>query len=198
MTILDGGTTRGTLKLVTLKDADDEELVGRLSAWRKASESNFLTESSGRPQDAKRWLESLVLSGDMLWLVRLTDGRPIGHVGVKNLGADLELSHLLRGERGGGGDLMYLACKSVVEWCSEVFKNADIINQTFEDNLPATQIHELNGFKVESRVQVTKVTGPNGLWLWRPVQQNGERVLLIMRRPWNAAGDKETRQGGDI
>ena len=172
----------GFMQLLTEEDLSQKELIENLRDWRQQANGWFLTESDGSLTATESWIRNYVGKGDYFWIIKLNDGKPVGHVGIKKHEKEFELDNLVRGERGGPGELMFIACKQAMEQVSANCTVENFINQTFEDNIAALRIHKRLGFQIRERrvMELVGVGGGNRKWV--PTCNATGRTLLVLEK----------------
>ena len=149
--------------------ADDEQLIGTLSAWRRENHFAFPTQFPVTDEGTKRWLRTAVLgvADRLLFLVCDRHGRPVGHLGYANaLAGDrqMEIDNVVRGDKGVQPGLMSAALDALVAWGQEMFGPQEIHLRVFSDNERAVSFYEEQATRMlvdnnETRTTISVVNG---------------------------------------
>jgi RimJ/RimL family protein N-acetyltransferase len=164
------GSVAATLEAIDQRALDDGELLERLTAWRTAARSAFLTQFEATPARTRRWLEQTVLpdAARVLFVIRNHAAGAVGTIGFMNLTANsAELDNLIRGERRGPAALARCAEAALVEWLFESAGVERVEAVVLSTNFSALQLHHSLGFEVMSRTPL------------RRVEHNGGEVALV-------------------
>jgi hypothetical protein len=113
------GLRIGVMRPLTSRHLEQMDVIEKLTDWRNANMSNFLTHFEGTPVRTRAWVQNVLLKnrGQMLWLVYDQSGNLVGHFGFKNLTLQsVLLDNAMRGERQGHPKLFVVAGKSLMQW----------------------------------------------------------------------------------
>lgn len=164
----DSGQPIGVMRPLTSGHLEQMDLMEKLTNWRNANMSNFLTHFEATPERTRAWVENVLLKtpGQMLWLIYDHSGEFIGHFGFKNLTSQtVLLDNAMRGERQGHPKLLVVAGKSLVKWIWFSTQVQCIEAYVMADNVPSIMMNRQIGFKGWKRLPLTRrVTEENIYW----------------------------------
>ena len=109
----------GVMKPITSSHLDSSDVIEKLTQWRNANMSSFLTQFEATPERTQNWIKNVLLksSGQLLWLVYDQDENLIGHFGFKSFTPQsVLLDNAIRGERRGHPKLFVIAGRALVQW----------------------------------------------------------------------------------
>jgi hypothetical protein len=118
------GAIVGSLTPINTASLDDLPLMESITRWRIENAAAFATRFAATADRTRAWLRDTVLPADdrVLFLVR-HGGRPIGHMGFRDLTVDtFQGDNLVRGERGGGPFFMRHAGWAFQAWAMQCFR----------------------------------------------------------------------------
>jgi perosamine synthetase len=156
----------GLLLPVCELHADDEQLIGALSRWRREHADAFPTQFEVTDVGTARWLRRQLLDVEdrILFLVCDRHGHPVGHLGFANaLGGDreIELDNVVRGEPGQRG-LMSQSVSVLLGWAAEMFGPREVRLRVFDDNRHAVRFYERLGFVARGTTALHRSQEPSG------------------------------------
>jgi RimJ/RimL family protein N-acetyltransferase len=143
------GKAVGCLVPLTTSALRNPEIVQKLTDWRNRARESFLTRFTATADRTRDWLQNVVMAdaGRLLFLIQVRE-QPIGQFGFKGLSAEeAELDNLIRGERGGGMQLIPLAEVALVRWLFLSFEIARIRAFVLAHNQRALDLHLGVGFR---------------------------------------------------
>jgi len=158
--LLANGIEVGTLDPLTQHHLADDDVIQKLTDWRNASTTCFLSQFVATPERTGRWLNDVVLASRrcLLFLVRDSDNRPVGHFGFKSLTEhDVLLDNAMRGERRGHPQLIVLAGRRLIDWLFAETVVDTVYGYVLPDNIPALMLNKQLGFAEWSRVPMVRI-----------------------------------------
>ena len=150
----DAGALLGWLVPLNPALADDEEIVGFITAWRRRFMRFFMTQFTATRDRTRSWLRDVVLKDDtrILFLIRDDTGKWIGNFGTCNITShSAELDNLIRGEKGGDRRLVFHSELALMRWLYQVLDVEAIYLHVFSHNDRTLRLHRSVGF-VERRL----------------------------------------------
>jgi ribosomal protein S18 acetylase RimI-like enzyme len=148
----DEGEKIGILEpIVDSKIADNSGIVRFIKKWREYYRENFLTQFKVTKEGTKNWLENQVIkqNNKMLFMVKTTGGKLIGHEGVIFFEEDestCELDNLVKAIDCKIPGIMTYAAKTLIEWLFDHLNMKKIFLKVFSDNLKAQDLYLRCGF----------------------------------------------------
>ena len=153
------GNKIGRLVPLTIHHLDDDYIIQKLTEWRNANMSFFLTQFHSTSSRTRNWLQNVVFKrGNQLIFLIYDNDKVIGHYGFKDLNdSNVMLDNAMRGERGGHPKLLVIAGKTIINWLFEntnvnivygyiMLKNATSIMMSREIGFKGWVKHPLNRF----------------------------------------------------
>ncbi len=113
------GQRIGVMRPFTSGHFDQMGVMEKLTDWRNANKSNFLTHFEATPSRTQIWVQNVLLKnpGQMLWLIYDHNDNLVGHIGFKNLTSlTVQLDNAMRGVQKCHPLLFVIAGKSLVNW----------------------------------------------------------------------------------
>jgi hypothetical protein len=159
--LYDGGLPIGLMRPLTSRHLEAMDVIEKLTNWRNANMSKFLTQFEATPVRTRAWVENVVLRtpGQMLWLVYDQNDNLVGHFGFKKLTRDsVVLDNAMRGERQGHPKLFVVAGKRLVEWLWQTTPVQRIDAYVLADNVPSIMMNRQIGFLQCKRLPLIKRT----------------------------------------
>ena len=164
----ESGLQVGAMRPLNRLHAEEIAVVEKLTEWRNANMSSFLTQFKATRERTKTWLRDVVLAnqGQMLFLVYDQNNELIGHFGFKNLTSKtVLLDNALRGERKGHPKLFVVAGKTLVRWLWRETTVQRIDGLVIADNIPSIMMSRQIGFKGWKRRPLIK-NSTDGTVIW--------------------------------
>lgn len=112
------GNQIAVLKPLVISNLHDHEIIKKLTDWRNLYSSSFFSQFKTTNERTYKWLKDDVLPdpGRLFFLIYF-ENRMIGYIAIKNLSTDnVESDNVLRGETGGGMELMFYVLFSEYNW----------------------------------------------------------------------------------
>ncbi len=156
----------GVMRPLTSCHLDQMEVMEKLTYWRNANMSNFLTYFEATPLRTRAWVQNVLLKsyGQMLWLVYDQNDILVGHFGFKNLTSkSVLLDNAMRGERQGHPKLFVIAGKTLVQWLWQMTPVQRIEAYVVADNVPSIMMNRQIGFGGWVRHPLIKRTFKDGI-----------------------------------
>lgn len=150
------GTVLGWLRPVTrdlvIAMPDCARLIAR---WRNENPTLSAQTFTATEQGTISWLEDQILarSDRLLFLILLSDGTPVGHIGYSCfdfLNQQCEVDAVLRGEKSAPPGIMTFALRELIHWGLSTLKLNIIRLRVFSDNTHAIEFYKRNGFVVKA------------------------------------------------
>ena len=145
----DTGQPIGVMRPLTSRHLEQMDLMEKLTNWRNANMSNFLTHFVATPERTRAWVQNTLINnrGQMLWLIYDQNDALVGHFGFKNLTPQsVLLDNAMRGERQGHPKLLVGAGKRLVEWLWQTTPVKRIDAYVLADNVPSVMLNRQIGF----------------------------------------------------
>lgn len=155
------GLLIGVMRPLTSCHLDQMDVMEKLTNWRNANMSNFLTHFEATPVRTRAWVQNVLLKshGQMLWLVYDQNEILVGHFGFKNLTSQsVLLDNAMRGERQGHPKLFVIAGKTLVQWLWQMTQVQRIDAYVMADNVPSIMMNRQIGFEGWMRHPLIKRT----------------------------------------
>ncbi len=158
-----------SLVLLTRDSIRNNDIIGKLSKWRKRHEVWFPDQFPVSDKRTKRWLQKKVIDiRDRLLFMVHTDGKDIGHIGLFRFNVAqhaCEIDNIVRGEDGFPG-IMGQAVQLMIGWGRTIFGIKTYRLQTTSDNQRALRLYKRLGFKENRRLPlVYRKTSDGGQWI---------------------------------
>ena len=155
----------GFLKPLDRHLANNEEIVNSLTNWRRRFNRFFFTQFEATSERTRTWLNDVVIKDDTRLLFLITDAtnKLIGQIGACNINGDsAELDNVIRGQRGGGPNLVLLSGMSLIGWIYGVLNIKKINARVLANNFRTLAVYEATGcFEQSGPPQFVKVISPN-------------------------------------
>lgn len=149
----------GSLSLIDNTILEKQDIIHKLTKWRRMFMRNFLTQFPATEERTKNWLKNIVIPSleRKLFLILDEKGNILGNFGICNLiETTAELDNIIRGERGGNPRLIYYAEIAILKWLYYTL-NIQVVNLHVFSNNPITiDLHNSIGFKIINRVHLYK------------------------------------------
>ena len=149
----ESGQPIGVMRPLSSSHLDQMDVMERMTDWRNANMSNFLTHFEATPVRTRAWVENVLLKtrAQMLWLVYDQNNNLVGHFGFKNLTPQsVLLDNAIRGERNGHPKLFVVAGRALVTW---LFRR--------------TGVHRIDGIVMAENVPAMMMNRQIGLHGWK-------------------------------
>jgi hypothetical protein len=144
------GRRIGVMRPLTSRHLDQVDVIEKLTDWRNANMSKFLTHFEATPVRTRAWMQNVLLKsrGQMLWLVYDQSDNMVGHFGFKNLTLQsVLLDNAMRGDRKGHPKLFVVAGKSLIKWLWQATSVQRIDAYVMADNVPSIMMNRQIGFQ---------------------------------------------------
>lgn len=149
----------GDMRPLTSCHLDRMDVIEKLTNWRNANMSNFLTDFEATPARTRSWIQNDLLKsyGQMLWLICYQNGELVGHIGFKNLTSQTaQLDNAMRGERYGHPKLLVVAGNYLVKWLWQTTPVKRIDAYVMADNATSIMMSRQIGFQGWKRYPLIK------------------------------------------
>ena len=203
-----GGKPVGSLIPLTLSSLRQPEILQKLTDWRNLAQESFLTRFTATADRTRGWLQNTVLpdTGRLLFLICIGE-RPIGQFGFKGLTAEeAELDNLIRGELGGGAQLIYSAEVALARWLFTAFEIALLRASVLAHNQRMLSLHFRAGFRraetlplcavhFQDEVHLTVMEGtqsPEGLYYQKLELTRKDFFDVLRASGWTTPGNQPT------
>jgi perosamine synthetase len=142
----------GYLVPVCKLHAEDEYLIGLLTAWRERNQAVFPTRFPTSVDRTRRWLRDRVLDADdrVMFLVLDRHGHLVGHLGFADALNDrftIKADNMIRGTPWGGRGLMRAAMATEILWAQGVLGARVVQAPILADNGRTIRFFEDLGFR---------------------------------------------------
>jgi RimJ/RimL family protein N-acetyltransferase len=154
----------GRMKTLTYADANDENLLASLAAWRNNNVSSFFTQFEATVASTSKWLSDIILAtpNRIIFLIADESGRLAGWCGTSSVSPDgAELDGVIRGERGGHAMLMILAERAMLDWLFKELGVDRVYARIFSDNISSVRLFLSLGLKIVRQQDFQKVVEGN-------------------------------------
>jgi len=144
------GQRIGAMRPLTSSHLGQMDVIEKLTDWRNANMSNFLTQFEATSVRTRAWVQNVLLKnrGQMLWLVYDQGDNLVGHFGFKNLTfKSVLLDNAMRGVRQGHPKLFVVAGKSLIQWLWQATSVQRINAYVMADNVPSIMMNRQIGFR---------------------------------------------------
>lgn len=144
----------GFLEPIGQRYLNDENVINDLYNWRKRNIGFFFKQEKITKKTIRDYLNGhyIFAKKNILFFILTKEKKRIGHIGISGFNKKkLNLDNLIRGEKGGGKNLITSAEKTILNWIFNDLKVNEINGKIRSDNYLAMKIHEKFGF------QITKV-----------------------------------------
>jgi RimJ/RimL family protein N-acetyltransferase len=181
-----GGTHIGYLMPITARRAADRGVIERICRWRERHKGAFLTIVAPDPENTRRYLEDLALSGParILFLIADLQKQPVGNIGLCNVAADsAELDNVVRGEPATLPDFMYWVCVTVLNFAFDELGINSIHVKVLSDNPRAIALYYKLRFVERARRPLARQAFADGYRLVETEsgkENAGDPVLVLM------------------
>jgi RimJ/RimL family protein N-acetyltransferase len=140
----------GTIRPFDRADVANDQLVGRMCAWRNTHRQAFFTQFEATLESTRYWLGEIVDNpARALFLIGDEVGHPVGHCGARDIRPDgAEIDAILRGEWLGHALLMTLAVEAVIEWLFRDLRIDRSYARVFADNARSIRLFLSLGMRV--------------------------------------------------
>ena len=158
----------GKLKVLDVVQAENNEIIIKLTEWRNRSMRYFLTQFKATEETTGNWVKNILLTSDdrLLYLIYDHTNCLIGHIGICNIENDhAELDNLIRGEMGGNPRLVYFSEKALLNWAIKVLKINYFYGYVLAHNILALNLHQSVGFELTDKIPLIKNYQDNKLVL---------------------------------
>lgn len=177
--------TIGSLRIIDTDMARDPNVADELTRWREPYQQFFMTWFPTSPSRTAEWLTSSVLADTSRLLAIIQDkaGRHIGNFGVRGIvDGSAELDNLIRGERGGGPDMIHNCELSLIHWLASCLKVRRLYLHVMTHNPRTIALHARVGF-VQSEVSRLERLGTDteGSYRAQPGAPVGDNELGLVR-----------------
>lgn len=173
---LDDGQRIGVMRPITSRTLEQMDVLDKLTYWRNANMSNFLTHFEATPTRTRSWVSNVLLKnrGQMLWLVYDQSNNLVGHFGFKKLTLQsVLLDNAMRGERQGHPKLFVIAGKALIQWLWQSTFVMRIDAYVMADNISSIMMNRQIGFHGWVRHPLIKRT-IDGDTHWEIGEEGGE------------------------
>ena len=157
----ESGKPIGVMRPLTARHLDQTDVMEKLTDWRNANMSNFLTHFEATPARTRAWVQTVLLKNhrQALWLVYDQSDDLVGHFGFKSLTSQsVMLDNAMRGERQGHPKLFVVAGKAIVKWLWEATTVQRIEGIVMADNVASIMMSRQIGFQGWKRIPLIKKT----------------------------------------
>ncbi|PDS80749.1 GNAT family N-acetyltransferase [Rhizobium sp. L43] len=154
----ENGAPIGKLVPLTVRHLDDDVILGKLTDWRNANMSFFLTHFTATIERTRSWLANVVFKNptQLMFLIYASD-QLIGHFGFKDLtDDDVLLDNAMRGERGGHPKLLQVAGRALIDWLFEKTDVETIYGYVLTTNASAIMLNRAMGFGLWEKYPLNK------------------------------------------
>ncbi len=144
------GQRIGVMRPLIERHLDQMDVIKKMTDWRNANMSNFLTHFDATPVRTRAWVQNMLIKKreQMLWLVYDQGDNLVGHFGFKNLTTkSVLLDNAMRGERQGHPKLFVVAGKSLMQWLWQATSVQRINAYVMADNVPSITMNRQIGFQ---------------------------------------------------
>lgn len=144
------GAHVGALRLLDYSLAADDGVVSCLAEWRRRYMKFFLTHFQPSVDRTRHWLLNTVLPAEdrLFFLIETEPNSFVGNFGLANVSASsAELDNLIRGQRGGGPEFIYLAECAMLWWLFSDAPRASVDLHVFSTNSMTIRLHTSVGFE---------------------------------------------------
>ena len=154
-----GGRTIAFLVPVTDKDIENEELINKITDWRRRYSQSFFSVFEPSYERTAQWLNNTLLPDNnrVLFKIQTVDNRCVGHVGLVNHLRDIELDYIVRGEEIRIKDFMLLIVIRLLKWSSEISGKEFLSIKVRSDNKRMITFCRRLGFNESNREPMQKV-----------------------------------------
>jgi perosamine synthetase len=164
---------QGYLQPVCELHASDEELIDKLSQWRRENAFAYPSQFQVTNAGTAAWLRSKLLDIDdrILFMVLDKYGRTVGHLGFANALNDereLEIDNVVRGVKGTQPGLMSQAMQTLLDWADEMLGPQHISLRVFSDNEHAINFYRRLGFQDDQMLPLRKHVEASGTYYRSP------------------------------
>jgi hypothetical protein len=153
----------GHVELITEKDIFNEELIEKITTWRKNFKDCFLTEFEPTVDRTRKWLkESLIPNPDrLLFKVYTTENILVGHIGAIARKDILEYDYYILGAKVPIRNFAILVAKRLLVWLATIEDVDYIMANVRSDNLHALDFHKRTGFSIGEKIPLKKIIHDN-------------------------------------
>lgn len=132
----------------------EERDLELLRVWKNKNKKSFFYQNEILPKQQKEWFFGFIKRPDdymfMIELVRNTSQEPIGCMGFRVIGNDVDIYNVIRGKKTETGVTMGDALQLMLNFVVSEFYNKHIICKVLADN-PAVGWYERNDFTISVR-----------------------------------------------
>lgn len=141
------------LEMVDANDLDNQEFIGKVTAWRKRYAHCFLSVFETTEERTRRWLRDTLLKDPnrALFKIMTPDERFVGHIGAICHPSHVEYDYYIKGEKVDVPDFAITVAKRFLFWVCEVTAMDTILGRVRSDNVAAVDFHMRTGFKINRR-----------------------------------------------
>ena len=185
----DAATKVGSLRPLSQRLANDEELVDKLAAWRRRFGRFFFTQFEVTAVGTRVWLNDAIVKDDsrILFLIADATNRLIGHLGACGIGEDTaEFDNFIRGERGGDPRVMLLSAVRMIGWMYAALHIRNFYGRVLADNYRTLAVYEAIGcFEQSSPRELLKAPDePPTAGARKYVTMTLDTRKFLSRYPW--------------
>lgn len=144
----DAASKVGSLRPLSRRLANDEEIVNKLAAWRRRFSRFFFTQFEVSGERTRSWLNDAIVKDDtrILFLISDATNKLIGHIGARGIGEDsAEFDNFMRGERGGDPRVMLLSAVRLIGWMYAALHVRNFYGRVLADNHRTLAVYEAIG-----------------------------------------------------
>lgn len=155
----------GYLKPIGFEYIRDSDVFKDLYKWRKKNINFFFKQERINLNSVKKFLikNYIYSESNILFFILDDEKKRIGHIGISNIRKNnADLDNLIRGEPGGGKEIIYNAEKTLLSWIFSNFNVKKISGRIRSDNYIALNIHQNFGFKI-TKSRYLKIVKNNNL-----------------------------------
>lgn len=161
------------LRVLTLDDLVDVDLIDKLSGWRRKHSYWFGGQFKISRVRTRKWLKNLVLlkPDRILFIIEDSDGKRYGHLGFNRFRLrdnSCELDNVVRGKNEIAG-LMTDCVETIVAWGFKNLAIDSLFLTTFFDNEKAVNLYTRCNFKKIRKIPLIKIEHEGELQ-WEPVR----------------------------
>ena len=139
----------------------DNQLIHKLSNWRRDNQAAYPTRFEVTEKGTASWLSDRLLNSEdrILFLVQNRFGEVIGHVGLANCineNCEIEADNIVRGVNQCDPGIMTEAMQVLLKWSNDTLWPDKIFLRVFEDNHRAVGFYEKLGFHKTGRIPLKR------------------------------------------
>ena len=152
-----------SLVLIDQSFIDDTTLIEKLSLWRSNHQYAYPTRFEITNEGTARWLKNAVIENPNrhLYLIKNTNNKYIGHIGLLQIEQGYEIDNVLRGEKDSPG-IMKQALAEIETIAKNQFDAKTVQLKVLKSNQHAVNFYLVNGYAESNQIPLTNdATGNN-------------------------------------